>query len=988
MKRSSFILAVAVFICLSSSVHAQLAKEDIQRLKQEAIANNWTFEVGETSATSRSLRELTGYILPDPQYLDELGYTEKPVIPMEKLPSRWDWRQQTPGGLPPIRDQGSCGSCWAFATVGALECAIKIKDGINVDLSEQWLVNCAKGLFWDGCDGGISAHDWHKGTKTDSCGGYGAVLEKDYPYTEYDGSCNCPKPHYYTIRDWHYVGPMLGIPSLDALKTAIYRYGPIVASMVAKESFQAYKGGIYNDNSGAKELPNHMVVIVGWDDNYGGGCFIIRNSWGTYWGENGYGYIAYGTAQIGYGADYIEYGNPIDDLLIEPQQELLFSLSSNNYCSPSSIGIRLENIGEYNINWTSTANTGISLNPSSGTLYPGVSTTIQLSVTQQPSQSGTYTKSFSITNTSTQNTQQFSVKLKKAFIAPITFPLNSDPNWEKTGDWAFGKPAGLGGAPSSGYTGQYVYGYNINGTYENYMGEETLTSDPIDCSRIQNVTLSFYRWLGIESSQYDSARIDVSTDKINWTTIWQHTGGTFQESSWSLQTYNISNIADRQPIVFIRWVMGPTDESITYSGWNIDDISITGNPVNVTVPNVVGKTQQEAISTLTSAGLTQGQITQTCSNTIPQGSVVSQSPLAGTSVHYGSQVNLVISSGFCTLVVPDVVGLNYTEAGSQIITRGLTIGIVEYSCNETVPGNAVISQTPESGIEVPYRSSVNLIVSTGPCPQEGYPEGEGNSEGIVEGSQEGTNEGIQEGIVEGVEEGNTEGIIEGIDEGVNEGIIEGIQEGILEGNIEGNLEGTAEGIEGVQEGIIEGQNEGEIEGTVEGIEGNQEGITEGVVEGIEEGIAEGSLEGIQEGTIEGALEGTEEGIIEGISEGNFEGIEEGNIEGIQEGITEGETAPVYHSADKNKDYKIDLSELLRVIQLFNFGSYHCTRYSEDGYAPGIGTNYDCSPHSSDYNPQDWIINLNELLRLIQFFNSGGYYYCPNIGENNFCVTTD
>jgi len=949
------IFLIYLFI-ITFPIHAQLTYEDIQRLKQEAIANNWTFEIGETSATQRSLKGLTGYIPPNPQFINELQYTEKPVIPTEKLPSRWDWRDKTPGGLPPIRDQGDCGSCWAFATVGALECAIKIKDGINVDLSEQWLVDCATGLFWYGCDGGISAHDWHKGTRTDSCGGYGAVLETDYPYTGYDGSCSCPKPHYYTIRDWHYVGPMLGIPSLDALKTAIYRYGPIVASMEAKESFLAYKGGLYNDKTESKDTPNHMIVIVGWDDNYGSGAFIIRNSWGTYWGENGYGYIEYGTAQIGYGADYIEYGTPSDTLLIQPQQDLLFYLSSNNFISPSSIGIRLENISESNINWTSTTDGSLALNPSSGTLTPGENVTIQLTVAQRPTPSGTYTKTFTITNTSTQNSQSFNVKLKKAYPAPISFSLNSDPGWDKTGNWAFGIPAGIGGDPSSGYTGQYVYGYNLNGTYENDMNEETLTSNPIDCSNIQNVTLSFYRWLGIESSTYDHARIDVSTNGTTWTTIWNHTGGTIQENSWSLKTYNISSIADRQPLLLIRWVMGPTDYSDTYAGWNIDDISVSGNTVNITVPNVVGKTLQEAISTITASGLTQGQTSETCSNSFPQGSVISQSPQAGTSVPAGTQVSLVLSSGYCPVIVPDIVGLEYTEAENQIISSGLTLGDIEYICDNTIPENSVISQNPTAGTEVPFGTSVNLSISTGPCPPEGN--FEGSSEGIKgEGSIEGSTEGNPEGL-EG--EGSIDGIFEG--EGIPEG--EGLAEGITEGSVEG-------------EGIVEGTQEGLPDGH-EG-EGGNEGIPEGA-EG--EGIPEGSLEGTVEGG-EGVQEGSNEGIEgEGIQEGITEGIAEG--EGIQEGSIEGEIIRTYHSADKNNDGIIDLSELLRVIQFFNSGSYHCQSNSEDGYAPGEGIDYNCLPHTSDYKPQDWKIDLSELLRLIQFFNSGGYYYCPEISEDNYC----
>lgn len=97
-----------------------------------------------------------------------------------------------------------------------------------------------------------------------------------------------------------------------------------------------------------------------------------------------------------------------------------------------------------------------------------------------------------------------------------------------------------------------------------------------------------------------------------------------------------------------------------------------------------------------------------------------------------------------------------------------------------------------------------------------------------------------------------------------------------------------------------------------------------------------------------------------------------------------------HTADQNGDHQIILSELLRVIQFFNSGGYHCAEppeSTEDGYAPGPDSAHQaCTPHTSDYNLQDWLINLSELLRVIQFFNSGGYHACPGEAtEDGFCV---
>ena len=93
--------------------------------------------------------------------------------------------------------------------------------------------------------------------------------------------------------------------------------------------------------------------------------------------------------------------------------------------------------------------------------------------------------------------------------------------------------------------------------------------------------------------------------------------------------------------------------------------------------------------------------------------------------------------------------------------------------------------------------------------------------------------------------------------------------------------------------------------------------------------------------------------------------------------------PGHHTGDQNGDNEIDLSELLRVIQFFNSAGYHCESGTEDDYAPGPGDTASCLPHASDYNPQDWEVNLSELLRIVQFFNSGGYHASPE-GEDGFC----
>ncbi len=140
-------------------------------------------------------------------------------------------------------------------------------------------------------------------------------------------------------------------------------------------------------------------------------------------------------------------------------------------------------------------------------------------------------------------------------------------------------------------------------------------------------------------------------------------------------------------------------------------------------------------------------------------------------------------------------------------------------------------------------------------------------------------------------------------------------------------------------------------------------------------------------TVISSEEGTSEGSPEGLIEGSPDGETEGTQEGTSEGTTEGEPTIQYSSADTNMNWKIELRELLRVIQIFNSWGYHCAEISgstEDGYQVGPGENHNCSYHTSDYNPKNWKIDFPELLRLIQLFNSGGYHIDPTT-EDGFGV---
>jgi len=164
------------------------------------------------------------------------------------------------------------------------------------------------------------------------------------------------------------------------------------------------------------------------------------------------------------------------------------------------------------------------------------------------------------------------------------FDLDTDPGWTVGGDWAFGQPAGIGGDPASGFSGTNVYGNNLNGEYTDNMTPAYLTTGYVDCTDLIDVTLSFQRWLGVESSTYDHAQLQINTNGILWTTIWENEASTLNETSWTEQSYDLSALADGEPAMRLRWVLGPTDSSVTYSGWNIDDIAIIATDTSVEMP--------------------------------------------------------------------------------------------------------------------------------------------------------------------------------------------------------------------------------------------------------------------------------------------------------------------------------------------------------------------------------------------------------------------
>jgi hypothetical protein len=160
--------------------------------------------------------------------------------------------------------------------------------------------------------------------------------------------------------------------------------------------------------------------------------------------------------------------------------------------------------------------------------------------------------------------------------------FETNKGWNVSGGlWERGIPTGEGGEyghpdPTNGCAGPNIYGYNLNGDYENELTEMHLTSPAIDCHFFSNVHLSFHSWLGLGTPPNDSAYVRISTDGVNWIDIWR-SSMVYIDSAWKEMNFDISDIAAGQSTVYLRWTMGPTSESGRYCGWNIDDIKVVSH---------------------------------------------------------------------------------------------------------------------------------------------------------------------------------------------------------------------------------------------------------------------------------------------------------------------------------------------------------------------------------------------------------------------------
>ncbi|KAL2937915.1 Senescence-specific cysteine protease SAG12, partial [Bienertia sinuspersici] len=193
-----------------------------------------------------------------------------------RLPKEVDWRKK--GAVTHVKDQGICGSCWAFSAVAAVEGLHKLTTGKLVSLSEQELIDCDRGENL-GCQGGYMEAAFEFIVKNG-----GIASEKQYPYTGRDDRCNKEKQKLHAVKIKGYRTVPVG--EEESLKAIVAQQPVSVAIDAGGYEFQLYDSGIFNGFCGTRL--NHGVTAIGYGEKGGIKYWIVKNSWGTAWGESGY----------------------------------------------------------------------------------------------------------------------------------------------------------------------------------------------------------------------------------------------------------------------------------------------------------------------------------------------------------------------------------------------------------------------------------------------------------------------------------------------------------------------------------------------------------------------------------------------------------------------------------------------------------------------------------------------------------------------------
>jgi len=295
---STIILFLAWLFVFSVNAQTEGISETVKTIQTAIMEKGVNWVAGETTISKLPCEErlvrLGGlhfqYIKPQ----KKTAIVDQELYIQSELPAQLDWRNYNgQNWVTSVKDQGHCGACWAFAPVASFESRIMVWSldfSLNPDYSEQFLVSCSDaGTCAGGWDSYAQDYMQTKGVPEESC----------FPYDASDINCSpCPgcKNRQAKIESWDWIDGDYMSTNVESIKSALMR-GPLTTFMIIHEDFLYYSGGIYQHVYGVEE-GGHCVCVVGWDDTTLPPCWIVKNSWGTGWGEMGFFKIKMGVNEV------------------------------------------------------------------------------------------------------------------------------------------------------------------------------------------------------------------------------------------------------------------------------------------------------------------------------------------------------------------------------------------------------------------------------------------------------------------------------------------------------------------------------------------------------------------------------------------------------------------------------------------------------------------------------------------------------------------
>jgi C1A family cysteine protease len=548
-------------------------------------ANGYSFTVGPTSVSNLSRAEkdaLNGYQVP-------AGYDPSLNIDfstIQESPSRdaWDWRDH--GAETVVESQNPCGSCWSFAASHAVAAAYKLAEGVEIDVSEQHVIDC--NTYGYNCNSG----GWMEAAyELFMPYGNGFVNEVYYPYIGGDQSC-----YQNSVPVAGHIDGYTGAAQTVASIKAALATGPVSVALYVGGNFSYYTGGCYDEVTGTQ--PNHAMLIVGWDDAVcDSGAWVIKNSWGTGWGIDGYCYHAYGLNNVGYNAEVPSYtaqtpmpvlgyaGHMVNDASgdgdgnVDPGETVVFEVDLENSGTLDATGVSAV---------LTTSAPGVTITDGTAgwpSIPVGATRTSQsphFTVAFAPTVAEGTSVSFHLAISSSEGSWSGGFTVMVGDVVTLFFDdMESGTNgWTHAqvatqDDWMRGAPGSNASDPASAYSGSNIWGNDLapsgwNGDYASDV-HNYLRSPAVDCTGYTGTYLRYMRWLTVEEGIYDQATIYV-----NGTQVWQNqSSGNHLDTQWVEHIIDISAVADGNSSVVVEYHM-ESDGGLEFGGWNIDDFGVYG----------------------------------------------------------------------------------------------------------------------------------------------------------------------------------------------------------------------------------------------------------------------------------------------------------------------------------------------------------------------------------------------------------------------------